>query len=53
LDRLVQFLLSAPGDVNMSPFRDKPFCACQADATVRAGDDRDLSIKGTSKNSSL
>src|ERR1700709_573831 len=45
LDRLFQFLLWAPGDVNMTPLRHEPFCACQADATVRAGDDRDLSFK--------
>src|SRR5882757_7167074 len=45
LDRLVYFLLAAPGHVNMSPLRDEPFCACQPDAPVRAGDDRNLSFK--------
>jgi len=45
LDRFVQFLLTTPGNVNMSPLCDEPSGACQTNATVGAGDDRYLSLK--------
>ena len=45
LDRSVQFLSAAPGNVGMSSFRDEPLRARQTNAAIGAGDDRDLSFE--------
>ena len=44
-ERLVQLLPAAPGNVDIGSFRDEPLRTRQPDATVRAGDDGDLSFK--------